>query len=85
MRGTLTDLNNNASKPEFIMELFSPPQVTLSADQYGFKSAGALDLETGWDADRPEDVVVMWDTLETTKPYLVIMPPRVASFPFCRI
>ena len=39
-----------------VMELYSPPRLAAWAEKLGLRSGGSLDLSTGWDFDKQEDV-----------------------------
>ena len=39
-----------------VMELYSPPRLAAWAEKLGLRSGGSLDLSTGWDFDKKEDV-----------------------------
>ena len=37
-----------------VMEIYSPPRVTVQAKKYGLRSGEAMDLATGYDFNNPE-------------------------------
>ena len=49
-----------------VMEIYSPPRVTVQANKFGLRSGEAMDLATGYDFNKPEDREKVWEVLETT-------------------
>jgi hypothetical protein len=54
-----------------VAEIFSPPRFTQHAGRLGLKPGFAIDLSTGWDLDRPEDVIKMDKMIEEQQPLLL--------------
>ena len=43
-----------------VMEIYSPPRVTVQAKKFGLRSGEAMDLATGYDFNKPEDRDKVW-------------------------
>ena len=63
-----------------VMEIYSPPRLAAWAEKLGLRSGGSLDLSTGWDFDKKEDVSRMWELLESQDPDLVTTSPPCDPF-----
>ena len=58
-----------------VMEIYSPPRVTVQAKKYGLRSGEAMDLATGYDFNKPEDRDKVWASLRRGRPALVVGSP----------
>jgi len=67
-----------------VAEIFSPPRFTQHAGRLGLKPGFAIDLSTGWDLDRPEDVIKMDKLIEEQQPLLLTGSPDCAPFTVLR-
>ncbi|CAK9094858.1 unnamed protein product [Durusdinium trenchii] len=69
-------------RPPKILELFSPPRLSLRALEAGLETTkpSNLDLTSGWDALQWRDRKKMWQILEEQKPDVVIMSPDCRMF-----
>ena len=76
------DLVNMGRRPPKILELFSPPRLSLRALEAGLETTkpSNLDLTSGWDALQWRDRKKMWQILEEQKPDVVIMSPDCRMF-----
>ena len=63
-----------------VMEIYSPPRVTVQAKKYGLRSGEAMDLATGYDFNNPEDREQVWEALERDRPALVVGSPECRMF-----
>ena len=63
-----------------VMEIYSPPRVTIQAEKYGLRSGEAMDLATGYDFNDPEDRDKVWETLKRDEPSLVVGSPECRMF-----
>ena len=63
-----------------VMEMYSPPRVTLQGEKCGLKIGEAMDLTTGWDFRRLEDQQKALKYIDEYKPKLVIGSPMCTMF-----
>ena len=63
-----------------VMEIFSPPRVTVQASKFGLKAGEALDLITGYDFGTEADRLRAWEIIEKDKPELVVGSPECTMF-----
>jgi len=65
-----------------VMELFSPPRITLEAQGRGFQTTSipAFDLECGWDFFDARDRARFWEVLNSEEPDFVSISPRCTAF-----
>ena len=67
-----------------IMEIFSPPRVTVQATKFGLKPGEALDLVTGFDFNKEADRRMAWDIINKDKPELIIGSPECTMYSACK-
>ena len=80
-----TDGNTGVGRPEQIgkvdvMEVYSPPRVTVQAKEFGLRAGEAMDLITGYDFNRLEDREEVWKILDRDQPSLVVGSPECKMF-----
>lgn len=63
-----------------VAEVYSVPRVTKVAEENGMTSAGAFDIQTGWDLRDPASAKRMWAELKEKDPDLVVISPPCTSF-----
>ena len=59
-----------------VMEMYSPPRVTVEAKDWGLKAGEAMYLVTGYDFNKIEDRTRAWEAIVGDKPSLVIGSPE---------
>ena len=67
-----------------VAENFSPPRFTQHAGRLGLKPGFSIDLSTGWDLDRAEDVAKMDQLIADQQPLLLTGSPDCAPFTVLR-
>ena len=63
-----------------VMEVYSPPRVTVEAKKFGLKAGEALDLVTGYDFGKVADRERVWEIINRDKPALVVGSPECRMF-----
>ena len=63
-----------------VMEIFSPPRVTVTARNWGFRVGEAMDLTTGWNFNKKEDRDKAWAYVIENEPFLIIGSPCCTMF-----
>ena len=63
-----------------VTEIFSPPRVTVTARNWGFRTGEAMDLTTGWDFNKKSDQDRAWRHVQEYKTFLVIGSPCCTMF-----
>ena len=71
--------NGQANKVD-VMEIYSPPRITVHAGKHGLEPGDALDLVTGYDFNRKEDRDKAWTIIARDKPKLVVGSPECRMF-----
>ena len=61
-------------------EIYSPPRIVPEAKRAGLKARLSMDIHTGYDFRKPEDVKRSWDELEKWKPAVVTICPPCRVF-----
>lgn len=71
-----------SATPQKVMELFSPPRVSIKAVAQGLTltEPSNFDLTEGWDALNYQHRQDMWKVLREQKPDVVIMSPECRMF-----
>ena len=54
-----------------VAEMFSTPRFTQGAAHLGLNAGSAVDLQTGWDLDDPEQVKALDESIEQQDPLLL--------------
>ncbi|CAK8995053.1 Retrovirus-related Pol polyprotein from transposon TNT 1-94 [Includes: Protease, partial [Durusdinium trenchii] len=75
------DVMEKSATPQKVMELFSPPRVSIKAVAQGLTltEPSNFDLTEGWDALNYQHRQDMWKVLREQKPDVVIMSPERAQ------
>ncbi|CAE8643680.1 unnamed protein product, partial [Polarella glacialis] len=68
-------LRVNPEETISVMELFSPPRLTAKCEDFGMKSLGSYDKETGWDWTKADHRREIEAKIEKEKPFIVTMSP----------
>ena len=63
-----------------MMEIYSPPRVTLQGAKEGLKVGEAMDLTTGWDFRKQSDCDRALEYIRVNEPSLVIGSPMCTMF-----
>ena len=63
-----------------VMEIYSPPRITVHAGKHGLEPGDALDLVTGYDFNCKEDRDKAWAIIEKDKPKLIVGSPECRMF-----
>ena len=63
-----------------VMEIYSPPRVTVQASKHGLRAGEALDLITGFDFNKKEDRDRAWEIVKRDEPMLVVGSPECKMF-----
>ena len=63
-----------------VMEVYSPPRVTVHAGKHGLKPGDSLDLVAGYDFNNQEDRYRAWAIIIKDEPRLVIGSPECKMF-----
>ena len=63
-----------------IAEIYSMPRITTTASQRGLNAGWSMDVRNGWDFNDPKQRARAIDTLETTKPLLLVGSPPCTMF-----
>ena len=76
------DVMEKSATPQKVMELFSPPRVSIKAVAQGLTltEPSNFDLTEGWDALNYQHRQDMWKVLREQKPDVVIMSPECRMF-----
>ena len=67
-----------------VAEMFSPPRFTQGAAHLGLTAGFAVDLQTGWDLDDPEQVKALDELIEQQDPFLLTGSRRCDPFTVLR-
>ena len=68
-----------------MIEMFSPPRVTVVGSTEGLEVGEAMDLITGWDFTKHEDQQRAWEDIKREQPKLIIGSPMHDFSAFCNI